>query len=282
MKSYIKQGNCLDLMKKIPTNSINMILCDLPYGTTNCKWDIVIDFDKLWSEYNRIIKDNGAIVLFGSQPFTAELIHSNLKGFKYEWIWEKQKSSNFMGARFQPLKFHENILVFGKKGQRVNYYPIKYEVLEKKDINDAYISKGINAIVDMINSGVIRNFGKKDRRVNVNNPNINKEFMGNVVKRVRYEDDGFRYPKSIIYCKKSINKNVHPTQKPVALCEYLIKTYTKENEVVLDNCMGSGTTCVACINTSRNYIGFELEDKYFKIAEERIEKAKTNKQEKLF
>lgn len=260
----LRQGDCLELMKDIPNKSIDMILCDLPYGTTACKWDIVIPFDKLWEQYNRIIKDNGAIVLFGSQPFTSSLIMSNIKNFKYEWIWEKQKASNFMGAKYQPLKYHENICVFSKETHK--YYPQKYKVLEFEEIkqlNDKELKQ-------VFETRDYDRFGKVDRRKTINNPKTNKEHIGNEIIRIRNVDDGYRYPKSVLKINKEINTNLHPTQKPVALLEYLIKTYTNENDVVLDNCMGSGSTGVACVNTNRNFIGIELDKKYFNIAKERI------------
>ena len=264
----LRQGDCLELMKDIPNKSIDMILCDLPYGTTACKWDIVIPFDKLWEQYNRIIKDNGAIVLFGSQPFTSSLIMSNIKNFKYEWIWEKQKASNFMGAKYQPLKYHENICVFSKSTH--NYYPQKYKVLEFEEIkqmNDKELKQ-------VFETRDYDRFGKVDRRKTINNPITNKEHIGNKIIRTRSVDDGYRFPKSVLKINKSINKNVHPTQKPVELLEYLIKTYTNENETVLDNCMGSGATGIACKELNRNFIGIELDENYFNIAKERIMKTK--------
>ncbi len=265
-KIDLRQGDCLELMKDIPNSSIDLILCDLPYGTTSCKWDIVIPFDKLWEQYNRIIKDNGAIVLFGSQPFTSGLIMSNIKNFKYEWIWEKQKASNFMGAKYQPLKYHENICVFSKSTH--NYYPQKYKVLEFEEIKQMN-SKELKQVFETRDYD---RFGKVDRRKTINNPKTNKEHIGNKITRIRNVDDGYRYPKSVLKINKEINTNLHPTQKPIALLEYLIKTYTNEGDVVLDNCMGSGSTGVASVNTNRNFIGIELDEKYFNIAKERIEK----------
>ena len=257
-------GDCLELMKDIPDKSIDMILCDLPYGTTQCKWDIIIPFDKLWEQYNRIIKDNGAIVLFGSQPFTSKLICSNIKNFKYEWIWEKQKASNFMSAKYNPLKYHENIIVFGK--EKIKYNPQKYRVLEIEEIMK--FSK--KEMKQLFENREYDRYAKVDKRKTIKDPITNKEHIGNQIIRTRNSDDGYRYPKSVIKINKSINKNIHPTQKPIALCEYLIKTYTDKGEIVLDNCMGSGTTCVACKNTNRRYIGIELDKGYFDIATDRI------------
>ena len=263
----LKQGDCLELMKDIPDKSIDMILCDLPYGTTACKWDNVIPFEPLWEQYKRIIKDNGAIVLFGSQPFTSKLICSNIDNFKYEWIWEKQKASNFMSAKYNPLKYHENILVFSYSTH--NFYPQKYKVLELEEIEKMTHKE----LKNLFETRDYDRFGNIDKRKIINNPNTNKEHIGNSIIRIRNADDGYRYPKSVIKINKSINKNIHPTQKPVALLEYLIKTYTNENETVLDNCMGSGSTGVACINTNRNFIGIELDEDYFNIAKDRIENA---------
>ena len=229
------QGDCLEVMKDIPDKSIDMILCDLPYGTTACKWDTIILFEPLWEQYNRIIKDNGAIVLFGSEPFSSKLRMSNLKMYKYDWIWEKEQGANFMLCKHQPYKVHENISVFSK-----NKHFYSPQMTEGKP----YISgKG--------KSG---------------------EITRNVTK-TQTKNEGTRYPRSIQRFNTGKNKSVHPTQKPVALLEYLIKTYTNEGEIVLDNCMGSGSTGVACKNTNRDFIGIELDEKYFNVAKERIELA---------
>lgn len=230
------QGDCLELMKGIPDGSIDLILCDLPYGTTACKWDTVIPFEPLWKQYNRIIKDNGAIALFGSEPFATELRHSNLKMFKYDWIWEKEQGANFMLCKYQPYKVHEIISIFSKKTHI--YLPQMTE-------GSPYISgKGT--------SGAITR---------------------NVVK-VQTKNNGTRYPRSVQKFNTEKSKgSFHPTQKPVSLLEYLVKTYTNEGDVVLDNCMGSGSTGVACINTGRKFIGMELDKRYFDIAVNRIAEA---------
>ena len=230
----LRCGDCLELMKDIPDKSIDMILCDLPYGTTKNKWDSIIPLDKLWEQYERIIKDNGAIVLFSQMPFTAELTHSNLKLFKYEWIWEKDNGTGFLNAKKMPLKIHENILVFYKKIPTYN----------------PQMRTGFKPYTCKQGSGS-------------SNWNYNENFGGYVT-----ENNGERYPIDIIKFKK--DSGLHPTQKPVALLEYLIKTYTNENETVLDNCMGSGSTGVACKELNRNFIGIELDEKYFNIAKERI------------
>ena len=232
----LRLGDCLEVMKTIEDNSIDAIITDPPYGTTACKWDSVIDFDLMWEQLNRIIKPNGAIVLFGSQPFTSALIMSNPNMFKYEWIWQKSRPANFMNAKYQPMKYHENILVFSIK--RHNYYPIKFKG------NKNHASKPRN--------------GKS----NIYNIKNNKNGV---------DTNDMKFPKSIAEFKSTDStKNLHPTQKPVALLEYLIKTYTLENETVLDFTMGSGSTGVACVNTNRKFIGIEMDEEYFNIAKNRV------------
>jgi site-specific DNA-methyltransferase (adenine-specific) len=233
----IYNEDCLEGMKRIPDKSIDMILCDLPYGTTQNKWDSVIPLDLLWEQYEKIIKDNGAIILFSQTPFDKILGCSNLKLLKYEWIWEKTKPTGHLNAKKMPLKQHENILVFYKSLPTYNCLSL--------------IS--VDKMVSRTNKG---NYGKSSKTTK-------QEFSG--------------YPRSILRYSSIITKEqLHQTQKPIDLCEYLIKTYTNECETVLDNCIGSGTTAIACINTNRNYIGFELDKTYFDIANERIEKHKLN------
>lgn len=239
----LRDGDCLELMKDIPDKSIDMILCDLPYGTTRNKWDSIIPLDKLWKQYERIIKDNGAIILFSQMPFTTELVQSNFKLFRYEWIWKKTMSTGFLNAKKMPLKQHENIVVFYKN------LPL-YNPQMREGFQPYSTARGSKNT----------NYGKFD------NTYISSS-------------DGDRYPVDVIEFKHDKEK-LHPTQKPVTLLEYLIKTYTHEGETVLDNCMGSGSTGVACVNTNRNFIGIELDEKYFNIAKERIEKAQ-NKWEDL-
>ena len=260
----IYNEDCLKGMKRIPDGSVDMILCDLPYGTTACSWDEIIPFEPLWEQYERVIKDNGAIVLTTSQPFTSALVMSKPKLFKHEWIWEKQTASNFMAAKYSPLKYHESILVFGKG--KVNYNPQKYKVLEIEEL----ITKSKKELEQIMRDREYDRFGKVDRRKVVNDSTTNKDFLGSRVARTRNRDTGYRNPKSVLKINKSINKNFHPTQKPVALFEYLIKTYSNKNETVLDNCMGSGTTAIACINTERNFIGFELDKTYYEKSLKRI------------
>lgn len=229
----IKQGDCLELMKEIPDKSIDMVLCDLPYGTTHNKWDNIISLDTLWGGYERVIKDNGAIVLFSDGMFTANLMLSNSKMWRYNLIWDKQRGCDFLNANVKPLKSHEDICVFYKRKPTYNkqyWYSKPYKLTKNGSLSD--------------------NYG--DRKT-----------------AYTESKDGKRNPLSILSFPRD-NKKLHPTQKPVALLEYLIKTYTNESETVLDNCMGSGSTGVACINTNRNFIGYELDEKYFEIAEKRL------------
>ena len=233
----LMHGDCLELMKDIPDGSVDMIICDLPYGTTACKWDSIIPFEELWKGYCRIIKDDGAIILFGSEPFTSILICSQISLFRYDLIWDKQKGCDFLNANRKPLKSHENILVFYKKSPTYNkqyWYSTPYKKI---------------------------NGNKKQSSVYHDSHDVDTE-----------STDGKRNPLSILSFPRDGNR-VHPTQKPVALLEYLIKTYTNEGETVLDNCMGSGSTGVACVNTNRRFIGIELDDKYFEIAKQRIDAA---------
>jgi site-specific DNA-methyltransferase (adenine-specific) len=233
------QGDCLKLMKDIPDGSVDMILCDLPYGTTACKWDSVIPFEPMWEQYERIIKDNGAIVLFGSEPFSSALRMSNIKHYKYDWVWDKvNRYTGYGNCKNAPLRRYETISVFAK--QKTTYNPQMTVGKPYKKTGD-YSSK-------IYGTGKIKKTG---------------------------ENSGTRYPYNILQFKGDDKKNgfLHPTQKPVELCEYLIKTYTNEGETVLDNCMGSGSTGVACINTGRNFIGIELDKGYFNIAQKRIAEA---------
>lgn len=244
----LHKGNCLDVMPLIPDKSVDMILCDLPYGTTACKWDIIIPFSPLWEQYERVIKDNGAIVLTASQPFTSLLVMSNLKYFRYSLVWDKVIGTNFQLANLRPMSSHEDILVFSK-GKTANgsdnnmcYYP-QMTMREKPIKGGGMTVKGA-----------------------LNNHNM-------VAMKKVYND---KHPISILTYRKEINgiNKLHTSQKPILLMEYLIKSYTKEGETILDNCMGSGTTGVACYNTNRNFIGIEKDEKYFDIAEKRIAELK--------
>jgi site-specific DNA-methyltransferase (adenine-specific) len=233
------QGDCLEIMRNIPDASVDMVLCDLPYGTTQNKWDSVIPLDKLWGEYVRITKESAAIILTAQTPFDKVLGYSNLPLLKYEWIWEKNIATGFMNAAKMPLKSHENVLVFYQKLPTYNPQftmgkPYKAKRKGNVDTGENYGQVGIKVRTDTIN-------------------------------------DGRRYPQTVQQFDKE--NGLHPTQKPVALMEYLVKTYTNEGDTVLDNTMGSGTTGVACVNLRRKFIGIEKDEKYFQIAKERIENA---------
>ena len=237
----IYQGNCLEVMRIFPDEFIDMILCDLPYGITACEWDTIIPFEPLWAQYKRIIKDNGAIVLTASQPFTSALVMSNIKMFKYEWIWYKNKPTGMTG-KYAPLRDHESILIFGGK----NYFPIKQKTKSKSSLLQAKSErKNIGGLLNKINNNVFP-------------------------KNVKWNE--YVYPRSIlrIDVEPMRKGRLHPTQKPVALFEYLIKTYTNEGDIVLDNCMGSGTTGVACKNLNRKFIGIEIDKNYTDMSIKRI------------
>lgn len=250
----LRKGDCLELMKDIPDKSVDMILCDLPYdcGKTANKWDKALPVDKLWEQYNRIIKDDGIICLFGNEPFTSRLIVSNLKHFRYKMIWQKESPTGFLNCAYKPLSIFEDMAVFsrGTIGSRsknpIRYYPqglIEVNTPRKNNPNSTWRkNKGYSSTRNKLNS--------------------NEPF---VQKFTNYPDDILRFPRD--------KTRLHPTQKPVALLEYLIKTYTNEGETVLDNCMGSGSTGVACVNTGRSFIGMELDPKYFEISVERIAEA---------
>jgi DNA modification methylase len=233
------QGDCLEIMADAPSESVDMILCDLPYGTTACKWDSVIPFDKLWEQYRRLIRGNGAIVLTASQPFTSTLICSNLGWFKYVWAWNKVLPRGHLNAKKQPMRVHEDIAVFSR-GSNI-YNPQKTTGHVRKIARTKYEKKGDGSQV----------YGKESRDT--------------------FYDSDERYPTTIItFSTANQHGKLHPTQKPVALMEYLIRTYTNPGDVVLDNCMGSGTTGVACQNTGREFIGIEQDAAYFAIAEKRL------------
>ena len=257
----IYHGDCLDIMKDVPDGSIDMILCDLPYGTTACKWDTIIPLKPLWEQYKRVCKENAAIVLTATNPFASMLIQSNLPLFKYEWVWHKNMTSGFALSKKQPLRNHELVLVFYKK--QPIYNPIK----EKRDLSE-----------------------KSKQRMNyefTTVKGVNEHQNG--IKKIQFipEDKELSYPKTV---KKwngvNSHNRIHPTEKPVDMMSYLVETYTKNGEVVLDNCIGSGTTAIACINTGRNFIGIEKEQEYFDIATKRVSdhifKAKNNTIATLF
>ena len=227
-------------MKNIPDGSIDMILCDLPYGTTQSKWDTIIPLDKLWKQYNRVCKKNAAILLTSAQPFTSALIMSIPNYFKYNWIWEKSKATGYLNAKKMPMRAHEDVCVFYRKPPTYNPQMVQ---------------------------GTPYNKGKAHRPTDV---------YGAQKSVLVKNDTGLRYPRTVQYFKTAESEGkksvIHPTQKPLALFEYLIKTYSNEGELILDNCIGSGTTAVACINTNRSYIGMELDEEYYNGCLERIKK----------
>ncbi len=230
------KGDCLKVMDELIEKGVvvDSIICDPPYGTTACKWDSVIPFNEMWQRLNKLIKPNGAIVLFGSEPFSSALRMSNIKNYKYDWVWDKVKGGNFAILKYQPYKTHELISIFSN--QTHNYYPIKTPQKERK-----------GKVYSSSNSAPLKYNDGKERV---------------------YKD---KHPKSILTISNANQKGkLHPTQKPIVLMEYLIRTYTNENELVLDFTMGSGTTGVACKNLNRDFIGIEMDDKYFEIAEKRI------------
>ena len=233
-------GDCLEIMPQIPDGSISAIIADLPYGTTKNNWDSIIPLDKLWAQYERVIKPNGAIVLFSQQPFTSMLVMSNPKMFKYEWIWEKENGTGFLNANHAPLKIHENILIFGKGATSPT----------KKSVPMTYNPQ--------------KTKGKPYTAVQGYTGNNYSHTVGNVT-----VSDGMRYPTDILRFQRDKDK-YHSTQKPVELCQYLIRTYTNSGGVILDNCMGSGSTIVAAIREKRQYIGIEKNEHFFDIAKERI------------
>ena len=244
---HLVLGDCLERMKEIESGTVDMILCDLPYGTTCCSWDAVIPFEPLWAEYERVIKANGAIALFCAQPFTSILACSNLKLFRYEWIWEKPNATGFLNAKKQPLRAHESILIFYKS--QPTYNPQKTFGHERKTAKKKLIGS--------------EHYGKQ--------------------LSVKDYDSTERYPRSVqVFSSDKQKQALHPTQKPVALCEYLIRTYTNYGETVLDNTMGSGTTGVACMNTGRKFIGIEKEAEYFELAETRLSELSSLRQPELF
>lgn len=236
VKLDLYKGDCLEIMKDIKDNSIDMILCDLPYGCTKNKWDIIIPFEKLWEQYNRIIKKNGAIVLFGSQPFTSQLIVSNLKMFRYCLVWEKNKFSDFLNAKRKPMKTNEDICLFYKR---------------QPTYNPQYT------------------YGDPYKRWNSQKAVDKQTNYGGHKKNVAESKDGKRLPTTVLKFNR-IERPKHPTQKPVDLLEWLVKTYSNEGETILDNCMGVGSTGEACKKTNRNFVGIELDEKYFNIAKESL------------
>ena len=242
----IRQGDCLELIKEIPDTSIDMVLCDLPYQETGNKWDKFVNLEQLFNEYRRIIKDDGCIALNGTFKFGTHLMNIAPDLYKYEWVWEKDNGTNAPNVNLQPFRVHEYIFIFGKgRVTNGNRIPMKYHPQKTKG----------------------KPYKQKSGRMSEN-------WKGGLNNIITDNKDGLRHPKTIQ--KFNRDRGYHPTQKPVALLEYLIKTYTNEGETVLDNCMGSGSTGVACVNTNRNFIGYELNEKYFEIAEKRINETMCN------
>lgn len=245
----IYNEDCLDGMKRIPDKSLNCIICDLPYGTTECNWDKIIPLEELWKEYKRVIMDNGVIILFAQQPFTSRLVMSNLKMYNHSLVWEKDCGANFMCARYRPIKVCEDIIIFSK-GSFTNNAKIKCTynpiMTDRKKMKPAkpYISDSLSALKPR---------PKKFVSQSTDNFICDKSFA-----------------KNIIYFPVPKKGRIHPTQKPIDLVEYLIRTYTNEGEIILDNCMGSGTTAIACINTGRNFIGFEKDKVYYEDSLKRL------------
>lgn len=245
LKKYeLYNDECIDRMKSIKDKTIDMILCDPPFGTIDCEWDNIIPFELMWEQYNRIIKDDGVIVLFSAQPFTTKLINSNLKNYKYSWYWMKNKATGFPFAKHQPMRKVEDINVFYKK--KPLYIPQGLKKLDKPII--------------------------KKRKIKAGSDSIYKETTLLKEHKIEYTN----YPNNVLFFNKETN-TIHPTQKPIDLLEYLIKTYTKENYIILDNCMGSGSTGVAAANLNRRFIGIELDKNYFEKAKDRISRAYYNK-----
>lgn len=250
MLNKITQGDCLEVMKSIPAGFVDMILCDLPYTfkgkhrVTGNKWDLPVDLDRLWEHYRRLIKPEGAIVLTATNPFASYLVMSNMEMFKYEWVWEKDNGSNFVHVKYQPFRVHEQILVFGK-------WPTTYNQSGRYMKYNPQFTQGTPYVVKRDGSDVTNLVGFGGRTDTDNS-------------------EGKRYPRTVQ--KFNTETGLHPTQKPVALFEYLIKTYSDKGDVVLDNCMGSGTTAIACLNTERNFIGIELEKEYVEIARRRVDR----------
>lgn len=241
----LMQGDCLELMKEIPDGSVDMVLCDLPYGTTACKWDTVIPFEPLWAEYWRMVKPNGAVVLTAAQPFTTQLIASQIDRFKYCWYWMKPGVTGFANAKKQPLRCVEDVAVFYRSPPTYNPQGLVYAPKVKKN--------GASVGGDTLRADVAESEGRGSLRT----------------PGAEYVQEFTNYPRQTLEFAQC-DKKVHPTQKPVALMEYLIRTYTNEGDTILDSCMGSGTTGVACVNTGRSFIGIERDAEYFRIAQERI------------
>ena len=258
MTVKLMEGDCIERMKEIDAGSVDMVLTDPPYGTTACKWDTIIDLDAMWEQLKKVVKPNGAIVMTAGQPFTSALVMSNPDWFKYCWVWEKSRSTGHVHAKNKPMKKHEDVVVFSdgttvhasQSSRRMTYNPQGLRAVERESYRPSRGERGSDVV------GSLRPSHRKSYKVTQEN-----------------------YPKSVVFFPSEHNVGAfHPTQKPVALMEYLIKTYTNEGDTVLDFTMGSGTTGVACVNTGRNFIGIELDPYYFAIAEQRITAAKVDRE----
>ncbi len=245
-------GDCIDVMSSIEKESINLILCDLPYGTTKCKWDVILPFDKLWEQYNRIIKPNGAILLFGNEPFSSKLRLSNLPDFRYDWYWQKDRGANFLFGNKMPLKNIEIVSCFYKK--QPTYNPQK--TINPKGATKMHLGKNPSKISNHVKEIMGDSWTPSESK--------DKNFFGK-----NYEPDKL-LPNQLVYFARDIKGRIHPTQKPLLLVEYLIKTYTNEGDIVLDSCSGSGTVGLACKNLSRNFILIEKEQEYVDLSKKRI------------
>lgn len=304
-------GDCLEVMNEIPDSSVNLILCDLPYGTTGIKWDVKIPFDELWKQYNRVLKPNGTVLLFGSEPFASMVRFSNPSMYKYDWVWEKNNCGNFQLVNKQPMKIHETVSVFYEIPRHYAFSDVIVSNMERLGLSYNEVSMlfpsrnglqtgwlsnkisgkqlptreqwkklcelfGIENEYDKlaVKNGITYNMVLKDVDKTLSNKGKSGRLghLGSHNKRGEYKQTKSGYPKSIL--KFNRETGYHPTQKPVGLLEFLIKTHSNEGDVVLDNCMGSGSTGVACVNTNREFIGIEIEKKYYEISEERIIDAK--------
>ena len=284
MESKILLGDCIQLMSDIPDDSVDMILCDLPYGTTQCKWDTIIPLDELWKQYNRVCKKNAAMVLTAAQPFTSALIMSNPKSFRYNWIWEKSKATGYLNSKRMPLKAHEDVCVFYRK--LPTYNP---QMWQGTPYNKGTAHRPTNVYGEQ---GQKERNARRKQLTKMSDQDLDAELVLNklmvegsredkieklvdLIKPIEVHvknETGMRYPRTVQYFKtaESEGKVLHPTQKPLALFEYLIRTYSNEGEVVLDNCIGSGTTAIACMNLNRRFIGMEMDEEYYEICMERI------------
>lgn len=264
MDVKLYNGDCLEIMKSISDESVDMVLCDPPYSETRAKWDVCLDFDKLWVEYNRVVKKNGAVVLFGNEPFSTRLRMSNIEQYKYDWKWIKNHPTGFANANYRPMRKYEDIMIFSKSNASAG----------GKNNSMVYNPQGIVQL-DMIKKNRTNRMGLIDE----NNVNRGKN---NIMKcDSEYVQKYTNYPSNILFFNIETER-FHPTQKPIDLLEYLIKTYSNEGDIVLDNTMGSGSTGIACVNTSRNFIGIELDEKYFEIAKERIDDVLKENENKLW